>query len=240
MFFKFKKGDSNDKLENIENNANNFQSKSEILDFFKDLLIIIIVVVIIRTFIAMPFQISGQSMYSSYYDREFIIVDRISYLLWNPSRGDVVVFKPYVNDAKKYFLKRIIWVPGDTIKIEWGNVFIKNKNSTGFIQLNETYLNEENNDNTFVWTSKWSHQYELTTDQYFVMWDNRNHSTDSRECFSNCIWRSEFISKSDMIWKIFLDLWYFNFKKFDFIQPDLWIDTTPRFFSSPSTFVHNL
>ncbi|MDR3150583.1 MAG: S26 family signal peptidase [Candidatus Peribacteria bacterium] len=49
--------------------------------FLKDLIIIIIVVIIIKMFIAMPFKISGQSMYSSYYDKEFIIVDRISYIL---------------------------------------------------------------------------------------------------------------------------------------------------------------
>jgi signal peptidase I len=52
----------------------------EILDFIKDLIIIGLVVLIIRTFIAEPFQISGQSMYSSYYNKEFIIVDRFSYL----------------------------------------------------------------------------------------------------------------------------------------------------------------
>ncbi|MDD3144836.1 MAG: signal peptidase I [Candidatus Gracilibacteria bacterium] len=240
MFFKFKKKDSTVEVKNNEDETINSQSKSEILDFFKDLLIIIVVVVVIRTFIAMPFQISGQSMYSSYYDREFIIVDRISYILGNPSRGDVIVFKPYVNDAKKYFLKRIIGVPGDTIKIEEGNVFIKNKNTSDFVQLDEVYLNEENKGNTFVGISKGSHQYELANDQYFVMGDNRNHSTDSRECFSNCVGRSEFISKKDMIGKIFLDFGYFNFKKFDFIQPDLGIDTTPRFFSSPSTYSHNL
>jgi len=236
MFFKFKKKETGEIIEKIEENV---KKHSEILDFFKDLAIIIVVVVVIRTFIAMPFQISGQSMYSSYFDREFIIVDRISYLLWNPNRWDVIVFKPYVNDAKKYFLKRIIWIPWDTIKIEDWKVFVKNKDTSDFVQLDEKYLNEENNWNTFVWANKSSHQYLLDNDQYFVMWDNRNHSTDSRECFSNCIWRTEFISKNDMIWKIFLDLWYFNFKKFDFIQPELWIDTTPRFFSSPSHFDYN-
>ncbi|MDD2907990.1 MAG: signal peptidase I [Candidatus Gracilibacteria bacterium] len=236
MFFKFKKKETGEIIEKIEENV---KKHSEILDFFKDLAIIIVVVVVIRTFIAMPFQISGQSMYSSYFDREFIIVDRISYLLGNPTRGDVIVFKPYVNDAKKYFLKRIIGVPGDTIKIEDGKVFIKNKDTPDFVQLDEKYLNEENNGNTFVGVSKSSQQYLLDKDQYFVMGDNRNHSTDSRECFSNCIGRTEFISKNDMIGKIFLDLGYFNFKKFDFIQPELGIDTTPRFFSSPSHFDYN-
>lgn len=214
-------------------------NKSEILDFFKDLIFIIVVVVVIRSFIAMPFQISGQSMYSSYYDREFIIVDRLTYIVSNPDRWDVIVFKPYVNDKKKYFLKRIIAVPWDTIKISWGEVFIKNNDLDDFVKIEEPYLNSENNGYTFVWSSKWTHEYILWEDQYFVMWDNRNHSTDSRECFSNCVWRSEFISEKDMVWKLFLDLWYFNFKKFAFLQPNLWIDTTPRFFSSPSTFDYN-
>jgi signal peptidase I len=53
---------------------------SEAIDFVKDLIIISLVVLLIRTFLVMPFQISGQSMYSAYYDREFIIVDRFSYL----------------------------------------------------------------------------------------------------------------------------------------------------------------
>lgn len=213
---------------------------SEILDFLKDLAIIIIIVVIIRTFIAMPFQISWQSMYSSYYDREFIIVDRISYILWEPERGDVIVFKPYVSETKKYFLKRIIGVPGDTLKIEDGLVYLKNAENKEFKLLDEVYLNDENNWYTFVWISKDENIYELWEDQYFVMWDNRNHSTDARECFSNCINKTEFIWEEDMIWKVFLDLGYFNFKRLWFIQPNLWIDTTPRFFSSPSHHDYDL
>lgn len=207
----------------------------EVLDFFKDLVIIIIVVFIIRTFIAMPFQINGQSMYPSYYDREFIIVDRLSYNFKKPKRGDVVVFKPRVNDEKKYFLKRIIWIPWDVLKIEEWNIYIKTSWTEEFVLLDESsYLNDENNWHTYVWINRVSKIYNLWDDDYFVIGDNRNHSTDSRECFSNCIWRTEFVPKSDIIWKVFLDLWYFNFKKFSFIQPQLWINTTPKFFSSKS------
>ncbi|MDD3793494.1 MAG: signal peptidase I [Candidatus Gracilibacteria bacterium] len=241
MILRFWKKQVKDDNLNIENNENNEESQhSEILDFFKDLIIIVIIVVVVRSYIAMPFQISGQSMYSSYYDREFIIVDRISYILGKPERGDVIVFKPYVNDAKKYFLKRIIGVPGDILKIEDGNVFIKKSINDDFVKLNEDYLNSENNGYTFVGINKDTKIYSLGEDQYFVMGDNRNHSTDSRECFSNCVGRSEFITKNDMIGKVFLDLGYFNFKKIGFIQPELGIDTTPRFFSSPSTFNHDL
>jgi len=70
------------------------------------------------------------------------------------------------------------------------------------------------------------------------MWDNRNHSNDSRTCFAsscNSTPRDAYITKNDITWRL-LDLWYFNFKSFGFIQPNLWIDTTPRWFNSPSTF----
>jgi signal peptidase I len=58
----------------------------EVIDFFKDLVVIVLIVLFIRTFLAMPFQINGQSMYSSYYDKEFIIVDRLSYRVSTPQR----------------------------------------------------------------------------------------------------------------------------------------------------------
>ena len=212
--------------------------KNEIIDFFKDLIIIVVFVLVIRYFLAMPFQINGQSMYSSYYDKEFIIVDRLSSHLWNHNRGDVIVFKPYVSEEKKYFLKRIIGIPGDNLKIEDWNVFLEKQWETEYVELDEKYLNDENKWFAFVGWSKTMYQYTLWDDQYFVMWDNRNHSTDARECFSSCAieWRSNFISSDDITGKVFLDLWYFNFKTFKFIQPNLWISTFPRFFSSPSSF----
>ncbi len=63
---------------------NNFMK--DIKDFLKDLGIIVLIVIIIRTFIAVPFQINGQSMYNSYYDKEFIIVDRFSYIIGEPKK----------------------------------------------------------------------------------------------------------------------------------------------------------
>ena len=212
--------------------------KNEIIDFFKDLVFIVIVVLIIKTFIAMPFQINGQSMYSSYFDKEFIIVDRLTYNFTNPDRGDVIVFKPYVSEQKKYFLKRIIGIPWDNIKIEDWKVYLKKEWETNYKELDEQYLNEENKWFTFIWWSKTLHKYSVGAWQYFVLWDNRNHSTDSRECFSSCAiaGRNNFINEGDITGNVFLDLWYFNFRTFSFIQPNLGIDTTPKFFSSPSSF----
>lgn len=212
--------------------------KWEIKDFLKDLIIIIVIVLLVRTFIGMPFKISGPSMNSSYYDREFIIVDRLSYIFSDPRRWDVVVFKPWVDKRKKYFIKRIIGVPGDIIKLENGDVFLKKANTSDFQLLDEPYLNSENNGFTYVGNKNvWSTEFEVPEGSYFVMWDNRNHSSDSRNCFNRCDISSNYISEWSITGKVFVDLWYFNFKTFSFIHPVTGIETHPRFFSSPAT--HN-
>lgn len=210
--------------------------KGDVYDFLKDLLIIVAIVLFLRTFIAMPFQINWQSMSESYYDREFIIVDRLSYYFWEPKRWDVIVFKPHVSETKEFFLKRVIWVPWDTLKIEDWKVYLKEIWQKEYKELKEPYLNEENNWFTFVWTSRAKQEYTLSDWDYFVMWDNRNHSTDSRVCFSNCSIVSYYVNKEAITWKVFLDLWYFNFKTFSFLHPELGIDTYPKFFKSFSHY----
>lgn len=210
----------------------------EVLDFFKDLVVIVIIVMLIRTIFAMPFQINGQSMYSSYYDKEFIIVDRLSYRIGEPQRWDVVVFKPNVSLVKEFFLKRIIGVPGDSVRIEEWKVSVKKKWSNEFIELDEQYLNDENKWYTFVGGLRERKEYKVPNNEYFVLGDNRNHSTDSRHCFSTCSYpaSTSFIRDQDLTWKVFLDLGYFNFKTFNFIHPKLGIDTTPKFLNSPKNY----
>jgi signal peptidase I len=150
----------------------------------------------------------------------------------------VVVFKPHVSQMKEFFLKRIIWVPGDTVRIEKGIVSIKTTDSKIFEILDEVYLNEENKGNTYVWGLGERKEYLVPDNEYLVLWDNRNHSTDSRQCFSSCSypWSSSFVRQQDLTGKVLLDLWYFNFKSFDFIHPTLGIDTTPRFLNSPKNY----
>ena len=217
--------------------------KKELVSFFKDLVVIIIVVFIVRTFFVLPFQISWQSMYDSYYDKEFIIVNRFWYLnvpffwpLKEPKRWDVIVFNTHI-DWKEYFIKRVIWLPWDTLKIQSWSVFVKEKNTSDFVELDEKYLMDTNYKATFVRWTEDEYIYEVPENNYFVMWDNRNASTDSRSCFSVCEpWSSNFIKRKDIVWKLFVDLWYFNFKSFSFVQLTLWIDTKPRWLSSPSSY----
>lgn len=214
----------------------------EAIDFLKDVIVIIAIVFFIRTFLVMPFQINGQSMYESYYDKEFIIVDRFSHRELpffgqtnDIERGDVVIFAPGVSDERKYFIKRVIWVPGDTLKIEEGRVYLLNTDTNEYEEIEEgEYLSEENNKKTYIRTNPDTHVYNVPENRYFVMGDNRLHSTDSRTCFQSCSIRENYISPSEITGRLLLDLGYFNFSSFSFIHPHLGIPTTPRFFSSPS------
>ena len=83
--------------------------KSQWFLFIKDILIIILLVFLVKAFIAETFVVKWVSMRNTYYNDEFIILDRISYLFKNPERGDVVVFDPHINE--KFYLKRVIWIP---------------------------------------------------------------------------------------------------------------------------------
>lgn len=206
----------------------------EVKDFMKDLVIIVILVLLIRTFLAMPFQINGQSMFSSYYDKEFIIVDRLSYRLWEIKRGDVVVFKPHVSHVKEFYLKRVIGLPGETVMIKDGIVSIKKQWSSTFIDLDEPYLNAENNGYTFVNGMTDEETFTIPQGEYFVLWDNRNHSTDSRQCFASCTypWSTHYVRDQDITGKVFLDLGYFSFQTMSFFHPEYKIDTTPKFLQS--------
>lgn len=214
--------------------------KKEILSFIKDLIIIICAVLIVRNFFILPFQISGQSMYDSYYDKEFIIVNRLGYLTYKkPQRWDVVVFDTHM-EGREYFIKRIIGLPGDTLKIAWGKVYVKAAWEEDFTQLDEAYLSETNYNATYVRWDELENIYEVPEGEYFVMGDNRNASTDSRACFSSCDigGKTNFIKKSDITGQVWLDLGYFNFKAFAFTNPDLGIDTHPKWLSSPSNFTY--
>lgn len=157
-------------------------------DLIKFAAIALAIVIPIRLFIAQPFVVSGLSMFPTFHDKEYLIVDEVSYLLNKETRGDVVVFR-FPNDPKRFFIKRIIGMPNEKIVINNGKITIVNKeNPNGFV-LDEPYINEE-----FQTTAI----YTTNNDEYFVMGDNRNRSSDSR------VWGT--VPKKLMIGRAFLRL----------------------------------
>ncbi len=157
----------NEIVQEIKQAPSGKQSFWELLRFA---FIALIIVLPIRTLIAEPFIVSGNSMVPTFENGNYLIVDKISYKLSKPQRDDVVVFK-YPNDQTKFFVKRIIGLPNETVDIKGSVVTITNeKNPLGF-KLDEPYVKNTANNDTHL---------KLNDDEYFVMGDNRSASSDSR------------------------------------------------------------
>jgi len=129
----------------------------------------LVIVVPIRLFIAQPFIVSGESMYPTFDTGQYLIVDQLSYKLHEPERGDVIIFR-YPNNPSKFFIKRIIALPGETLELIGSDVFVTTTDGER-AQIDEPYVNMQR-DSTLVTT--------LKEDDYFVMGDNRLASLDSR------------------------------------------------------------
>jgi len=141
------------------------------MEILRFCLIALLIVFPIRMFIAQPFIVSGASMEETFQSGEYLIVDQVSYYFHPPARGDVVIFR-YPKDPSKFFIKRVIGVPGDTVTIEGSVVRIKNAdNPAGFV-LEEPYIKS---------MVQGSNVTEILGErEYFVMGDNRDESSDSR------------------------------------------------------------
>lgn len=222
----------------------------EFIEFIRDLIVIIFIVIVIRTYIVAPFQISWSSMETSYHDKEFLLVNKLSYanefglFIWNPSRGDVVIFKPHASNNKEFYIKRVIGLAWDTIKFEDWEVYVKKSWDKTFIKLNEDYLSAANKWKTFLPFDVKETEFSVPKWDYFLMWDNRNNSSDSRSCFMSCSIAnsSHFIKRTDIIGRVLIDFWYFNiFKINEFSWAIEWIgkikwSVAPRFFNTPKTW----
>lgn len=130
----------------------------------------LLVMVPIRIFIIQPFIVSGSSMVPTFEDGNYLIVDEISYKLTEPKRYDVVIFR-YPNDPKKFFIKRIVGLPNETVDIKGSAVFITNKENPDGFELEQPYVKNISENNL---------ERELGEGEYFVMGDNRSASSDSR------------------------------------------------------------
>jgi signal peptidase I len=142
-----------------------------LVELMRFAIIAMIIVFPIRLFIAQPFIVAGASMEPTFQNGQYLIVDEISYRLDNPERGDVIIFR-YPRDPSKFFIKRIIALPDERINIEGKKITIYNKAHTDGLMLSESYVARVDKD-AFV-------DETLGADEYFVLGDNRDASSDSR------------------------------------------------------------
>ncbi len=133
-------------------------------------LVALVIIVPVRIFIAQPFIVSGNSMYPTYHNGEYLIVNETIKYFGEYHRGDVVIIR-YPNDPSKYFIKRVIGLPGETVTIRNGVVSITSATQTTPLVLEEPYVENRKNDNL---------SRTLDNDEFFVMGDNRAQSSDSR------------------------------------------------------------
>jgi len=199
----------------------NFKEESEyqgvgafVLEIVKVFLLALVIIVPIRMFLFQPFFVKGDSMFPTFKDGEYLIIKEWGYKKTDVGifgkefftvehskdlkRFDVVVFR-YPKDLSKYFIKRVIGLPGEKVEIEGGKIKISNsQNPNGFFLDEKEYLSSK------ILTGNQAHEtpWQLSADEYFVMGDNRSGSSDSR------LWGP--VPKDDVIGRAVFRAWPFN------------------------------
>jgi signal peptidase I len=163
-----------------------------LIDLVETLVIAGAIFVVIYAFLFRPFQVNGQSMFPNYDNGEYILTNLIALRFKTVERGDVVVFESPVNEEKD-FIKRVIGIPGDEVMIKAGYVFVNG------IKLDESeYLPSDYRTYGGVFLTE-GETVVVPDNSYFVLGDNRNFSSDSRE------WG--FVSRNKLIGESFFVYW---------------------------------
>ncbi len=167
-----------------------------VLDTLQTILLAASIFLVIYIFLFRPFQVSGESMFPTFKNKEYILTNLVTLRFGNPIKGDVIVFKS-PTDRDKDFIKRVIATEGDTVNVKDGHVFVNGE------QLDETkYLKEDVPTYGGAFLRDGDEPVTVPAGQYIVMGDNRPYSSDSRE------WG--FLTQKDIIGKSFFVYWPLN------------------------------
>ncbi|HAZ29093.1 MAG TPA: signal peptidase I [Candidatus Magasanikbacteria bacterium] len=164
------------------------------LEFIKVALLAGLTIGLVRYFLFKPFYVKGQSMVPTFYEREYLIVDEITYRFREPERGEVIVFRAPI-DEKDFYLKRVIGLPGERVRVDDNKIVIYNEKYPEGVVVEESYLPiSKKTSGSVIFT--------LGADEYFVLGDNREASFDSR--------RFGPIPRSDIIGRTVFRGWPFS------------------------------
>lgn len=180
-------------------------AKSTILSYVIWVGAVVLLAWFLITFVAQRTDVNGTSMVPTLEDGDQLICDKISYRFHDPERFDIIIF-PYQYQKNTYFIKRVIGLPGETVRIDYeGNIYINGE------ILDEKYGLEK-----MVYPGIAEQEITLGEDEYFVLGDNRNVSEDSRYPDVGLIKRGDIIGRA---W-----LRIYPFSKFGLITHDLGAD----------------
>ena len=149
------------------------------------ILIIIGLTYLIITFVGQRTRVSGSSMETTLSDGDNLIVDKLTYHFKEPKRFDIIVF-PYQHEENTYYIKRIIGLPKETVQVIDGYVYINNE------LLSSDVYGAEVMDSPGIAAEP----IVLGEDEYFVLGDNRNHSSDSRDASVGVLKREHLIGRA--------------------------------------------
>ncbi len=171
----------------------------EILSTSMYILVALVVSLLVVKYVGVRTHVDGHSMNNTLYDGENLIVDKISYRFNDPERYDIVVF-PFQHDKDTFYIKRIIGLPGETVYID----------EEGKIYINDEVLDESYGKEIIRNPGRAYQKLQLADDEYFVMGDNRNNSSDSRDPIVGNI------KRKDLVGRAWLRFWPLN--KIGFIR----------------------
>lgn len=177
----------NDRISYEENAGNNYMK--EVKEWAKAILVAVVLALLIRSFLFEIVTVDGKSMVPTLHDRERLFVNKIGYIIGEPERGDIIIFRTPEDNHTKY-VKRLIALPGDRVRIENGVV----------------YVNDEALDEPYILEPPRNDYAEVTVPEgtYFVLGDNRNDSKDTRDI------RVGFIPEKNLIGKAKMRVWPLN------------------------------
>lgn len=160
------------------------RGRSALREFVETIVFTLLIYILVRHFLFENYRVVGFSMIPTLENDQFLVVNKLDYRLHDPQRGDIVVLRD-PRDGDRKLIKRLIGLPGETIEIRQGQVYINDQ------ELDEPYIENPG-------------QYSLSptpvpADHYFVLGDNRNNSSDSHN------WGT--LSSENIVGKAWLSYW---------------------------------